>query len=149
MTITIISVGTKPTREVDVLIQDYLRRLPKHIIVKWQFIRHGSGDPKSSVAQESEAIMRILTDQGKVILLDETGVSLTSPQLSNLLFDTGIDTTFIIGGAYGVSEQIRQRANIVLSFGNLVFPHQLMRLILVEQLYRTYTIHIGHPYHHN
>lgn len=147
MTITIISVGTKPSREMDALIQDYVKRMPKHITVTWRFISHGVGDPKRSVAQESEAIMRILTDQ-KIILLDETGKDLTSPQLSEFLYDNASNCTFIIGGAYGVSEHIKERAHLVLSFGKLVYPHQLMRLILAEQIYRTYTIHKGHPYHH-
>lgn len=147
MTITIISVGSKPRREMELLIQDYVKRMPKHIAVTWRFISHGVGDPKRSVAQESEAIMRILTNQ-KVILLDETGNSLTSPQLSEFLYDNGLDTTFIIGGAYGVSEELKQRANLILSFGQMVYPHQLMRLMLIEQIYRTYTIHAGHPYHH-
>lgn len=149
MTITIISVGAKPARELDALMQDYLKRLPKHIVVKWHFIRHGSGDPKSSVTHESEAIMRILTaDKQKVILLDETGTTLSSPKLAKHLYDTGNDYTFVIGGAYGVSDMLKQRADLVLSFGPMVFPHQLVRLMLTEQLYRTYAIYSGHPYHH-
>lgn len=131
----------------DALIQNYVKRMPKHITVTWRFISHGVGDPKRSVAQESEAIMRILTDQ-KIVLLDETGKDLTSPQLSEFIYDNGLDITFVIGGAYGVSEQIKQRANLILSFGKMVYPHQLMRLILAEQIYRAYTIHTGHPYHH-
>lgn len=131
----------------DALIQNYVKRMPKHITITWRFISHGVGDPKRSVTQESEAIMRILTDQ-KIILLDEIGKDLTSPQFSKFIYDNGIDTTFVIGGAYGVSEQVKQRANLILSFGKMVYPHQLMRLILAEQIYRTYTIHTGHPYHH-
>lgn len=149
MTITILSVGSKPGREITMLIQEYVKRLPKHIALNWHYISHGSGDPHSSVSHESEAIMRILTSHPqKVILLDETGKNLTSPQLAKELFDQPKDCTFIIGGAYGVSERVKEQANLIISFGSLVFPHQLVRLMLAEQIYRTYAIHSGHPYHH-
>ena len=148
MTITIISVGTKPGREMNLLMQDYVKRLPKHVTIQWRFIDHASGDPKSSVTQESETIMRILTNGQKTILLDETGYIISSPELAKRVYATGEDCTFIIGGAYGVSEQLKQRADFIWSLSNLVFPHQIVRLLLVEQLYRAYAIHIGHPYHH-
>lgn len=149
MTITIISVGSKPSREIDLLIQEYQKRLPKHITLKWRYISHGSGDPHSSVTQESEAIMRILTDtRQKAILLDEDGKIMTSPQLSKELYDRPQDCCIIIGGAYGVDHRVKERADLTLSLGGLVYPHQLVRLLLTEQIYRTYAIHIGHPYHH-
>lgn len=86
-----------------------------------------------------------------VILLDERGGQLTSPELSHKLekvFVSGKSVVFIIGGPYGVSDEIRKRADFVLSFSNLVFPHELMRIMLTEQIYRAQEISRGGKYHH-
>ena len=86
-----------------------------------------------------------------VILLDERGEILSSPALSQRLeqaFISGKSVVFIIGGPYGVSEEIRKRANLVLSFSDLVFPHELMRVMLAEQIYRAQEISRGGKYHH-
>ena len=85
------------------------------------------------------------------MLLDETGESLDSPALSRAIeqaFAAGRSLTFVIGGAYGVDERLHTRADKVLSLSRLVFPHQLVRLILVEQLYRAQSIAHGGQYHH-
>jgi 23S rRNA (pseudouridine1915-N3)-methyltransferase len=150
MTITIISVGARPKPENSILLNDFLKRLPKHIHVSWHFVKHGSGDPASSKQQEAEAILRALgTRRQKVVLLDEKGKQLSSPELANVIFgQVEGDVCFIIGGAYGVSPSVEKRADLVWSLGKLVYPHQLVRVILAEQLYRAHCIHIGHPYHH-
>jgi len=86
-----------------------------------------------------------------VILLDERGKALDSPTLSKVLeepLNRSQLVVLIIGGAYGVDESIHERANIVWSLSPLVFPHQLVRLMLTEQLYRAQEISVGRPYHH-
>lgn len=86
-----------------------------------------------------------------VILLDERGKMLSSPELSSELekiFLGGKRVVLIIGAAYGVSEEVRQRANLVFSVSKLVFPHELMRVILAEQIYRAQEIARGGKYHH-
>ncbi len=150
MTIAIISVGARPKSEVALLINDFLKRLPKHIHVSWHFVKHGSGDPQTSKQQEAEAILRTIgSRRQKIILLDEKGTQMSSPELAKTVFAEGNeDITFIIGGAYGVAESIEQRSDSIWSLGRLVYPHQLVRVILAEQLYRAYAIHSGHPYHH-
>lgn len=91
-----------------------------------------------------------LTSDDFVILLDERGKNLSSPELSDLITEhTDKHIVFIIGGAYGVTSDLRQKSNIVWSLSNLVFPHQLVRLILAEQLYRAQEIHRGSHYHHS
>ena len=84
--------------------------------------------------------------------MDERGDELDSPPLAKL-FDTAFTAsrqmTIVIGGAYGVDDRVHQRADIVWSLSPLVFPHQLVRLILSEQLYRAQQIIAGHPYHHD
>ncbi|WP_457915238.1 23S rRNA (pseudouridine(1915)-N(3))-methyltransferase RlmH [Candidatus Minimicrobia naudis] len=95
--------------------------------------------------------MSCLRSDDFVILLDERGKNLSSPELSDLIID-GISIrriVFIIGGAYGVTYDLRQKSNVVWSLSNLVFPHQLVRLILAEQLYRAQEIHRGSHYHHS
>lgn len=83
-------------------------------------------------------------------MLDERGKNLSSPELSNLITDNiNKHIIFIIGGAYGVTSDLRQKSNVVWSLSNLVFPHQLVRLILAEQLYRAQEIHRGSHYHHS
>jgi len=149
MTIKIITVGNKSSGPHQEIISDYLKRFPRTISIKWVYIKHSNGNQVASIAQESENILKNIDQKSKVILLDETGVQLTSPALSNKLFVTTQDATFIIGGAYGVSDEVKNRSDIVLSLSKFVFPHQLVRVILSEQLYRAYTISINHPYHHS
>jgi 23S rRNA (pseudouridine1915-N3)-methyltransferase len=85
------------------------------------------------------------------VLLDERGHNVDSPALASALrgaFDSGRTVTVVIGGAYGVSDRVRERADFVWSLSKLVFPHQLVRLILAEQLYRAQEISAGRSYHH-
>ncbi|MBQ6127485.1 23S rRNA (pseudouridine(1915)-N(3))-methyltransferase RlmH [Candidatus Saccharibacteria bacterium] len=86
-----------------------------------------------------------------VILLDERGENISSPELSERLekvFISGKSVAIIIGAAYGVSEEVRTRADFVWSVSKLVFPHELMRVILAEQIYRAQEISRGGKYHH-
>ena len=81
------------------------------------------------------------------MLLDERGQQTTSPEFSRAL-SCRADATIVIGGAYGVNDELRQRANLMVSLSKMVFPHQLVRLILIEQIYRAQAIYNHHPYHH-
>ena len=86
-----------------------------------------------------------------VILLDERGKNISSPELSSeleLAFTQGKRVVMIIGAAYGVPEEVRKRANFVWSVSRLVFPHELMRILLIEQIYRAQEISRGGHYHH-
>ena len=86
-----------------------------------------------------------------MILLDERGKNLSSPEMSSILsqnFISAKEVVFIIGGAFGVDEDIRLKSDLVWSFSRLVFPHQLMRVMLVEQIYRAQEIASGGKYHH-
>ena len=149
MNILIISVGGKLPASLVSIITDYTKRLPKHVSVKWRFLKHEHGDTAHSIRKESENILSsIPKNKSQVILLDEEGTQLTSPELSKKLFDTDQDTTFIIGGAYGVGDEVKERADFVWALPALVLPHQHVRLLLAEQIYRAHAIHTDHPYHH-
>lgn len=149
MTIKIISVGNKSSPEVQAIITDYIRRLPRNISVTWLLLKHADGDVKSSKQQESENILRAIDPRDFVVLLDETGKQFSSEEFSKSIFTASSDVVFIIGGAYGVTESVFARAQIVWSLSRLVFPHQLVRILLSEQIYRAYTISVSHPYHHS
>lgn len=150
--IHIVSVG----RAHDALLVDaialYQRRLRAHFEVDWCLLPpKQEATIKESVASESNNIMRTLENAEYVVLCDERGSQLTSEQFSSDLYIALAHYKhiyFVIGGAHGVSEQVRKKANLVVSFGKMVLPHQLMRLVLIEQLYRASTIASGSAYHH-
>ncbi|HZX57602.1 MAG TPA: 23S rRNA (pseudouridine(1915)-N(3))-methyltransferase RlmH [Mucilaginibacter sp.] len=103
-------------------------------------------------AKESELILKKLLPTDQVILLDEKGVQLTSPQFADYLDKKAISSVsnlvFIVGGPYGFDQSVYQRANDKISLSRMTFSHQMVRLFFAEQLYRAYTIIKGEPYHH-
>lgn len=147
---TIISVGKKNTPWIEQGIAVYQKRLRRPFLLDWKLIPH---QPVASKARsdESDRILKLIPNDHFVILLDETGRQLNSPDFSQLLQQTHLQAksiTFIIGGAYGVNQQVKTRANFVWSLSPSVFPHQLVRLILAEQIYRAQSIAFNEPYHH-
>ena len=108
-------------------------------------------EPEELKTKEEEIILAQLKKDDYLILLDERGKLLNNMALANFIQQRANDSTktciFLIGGAYGVSKGIQQRANFTWSLSSLVFPHQLARLILAEQLYRAGTIVRREPYH--
>lgn len=128
------------------MLDTYAQRMRDMMTISWSYI---VPRPGSSIAAESEMILKKVPDKARVILLDETGDALTSPEWSSKLYSTAQDTVIIIGGAHGVDQSVLDRADAVWSLSKLVFPHQIVRIVLAEQLYRSWTIHVGHPYHHS
>jgi 23S rRNA (pseudouridine1915-N3)-methyltransferase len=102
--------------------------------------------------KEGELILKNIKPTEDVILLDERGREFSSMEFAKLLQDKisyiGKDIVFVIGGAYGFSEAVKQRANSKISLSKMTFSHQMVRAIFVEQLYRAFTIMKGEPYHH-
>ncbi len=148
--ITVVAIGKKHENWLVEGIERYERRLKAPFNAKWVFLRSSSQKGLVASKEESESIINKLKPDDFVILLDETGEMFDSPGLSKVLttpLEQSKNVVIIIGGAYGVSEELQKRANIVWSLSPLVFPHQLVRLVLVEQLYRAQTIRDGLPYH--
>jgi 23S rRNA (pseudouridine1915-N3)-methyltransferase len=110
-----------------------------------------ASDAERRKLEESIAIANLIPDGAVVVLLDERGDGLSSAAFADQLGrwrDGGqAATAFVIGGADGLSETLRERARITLNFGQATWPHQLVRIMLLEQLYRAVTILSGHPYH--
>ena len=100
---------------------------------------------------EGNRILSKIGDREFVVVLAIEGKTLSSEEFSKQLEQASINgystLTFVIGGSLGLSPQVKKRANLSLSFGRLTLPHQLMRLVLVEQIYRAFTIQQGSPYH--
>lgn len=136
--------------------QNYLIRLRPYVQVRIEEVsdfplRKGM-QPKIAQDQEGEALKERLKEDAFFVVLDVEGKQKSSEDFSALIGKwEGMsvkEVTFIIGGAYGVSEEIRRNARERLSLSKMTFPHELARLIFVEQLYRAYTILKGLPYHH-
>ena len=112
----------------------------------------GKGDVAWQQRTESERILAALRPGEKVVVLDERGTLLTSPAFAQRIGtwrDHGVrDIAFVIGGAYGMTDAVRQRADLVLALSPMVFPHQLVRVLFAEQLYRALSILKGTGYHH-
>ena len=107
--------------------------------------------PQDRRLEEAVALAAAVPEIAAIVALDATGEVLSSPQLAARLErwrDAGTPAVaFLVGGADGLAERVRRRANLRLAFGTATWPHQLVRIMLLEQLYRAMTILSGHPYH--
>ncbi len=151
MTLRIIAVGKKHESWVVDGISRYEKRLKGPFEAEWVLLPHSAREGLTARQDESERILTRLNANDYVILLDEKGKMLDSPGLSHVLLqplEQSRSVVIVIGGAYGVDDSIHARADLVWSLSALVFPHQLVRLMLAEQLYRAQEIAAGNPYHH-
>jgi 23S rRNA (pseudouridine1915-N3)-methyltransferase len=151
MTLHILAVGKKHEDWVSEGINRYQKRLRAPYVPEWVLMAHSSLDGLAARQDESERILSRLDAYDFIILLDERGKSLDSPRFAEVLkekLDHSQKVLIIIGGAFGVTAELRGRAHLVWSLSPLVFPHQLVRLMLTEQLYRAQQITLGGAYHH-
>lgn len=151
MPITILAVGKKHESWVAEGIERYQKRLRSPFLIEWVLLPHSSYEGARARQEESERILNRLNPSDYVILLDERGKMLDSPTLSDSLHQQvsqSASVVLVIGGAYGVDATVHERAHLVWSLSALVFPHQLVRLILTEQIYRAQQIEGGGSYHH-
>ncbi len=154
MRILAVAVGKKHDGDISAAIEDYSKRLSRYVTFDWQILPPAKGKMGADETKrvEGAAIAAVIKDDDYVVLLDEVGTQLSSNELADILDTLDMQTTkrmvFIIGGAYGVTDELKRRADILWSLSKLVFPHQMVRLILAEQLYRANTIRRGEPYHH-
>jgi len=148
--ILVAAVGkAKPGAERE-LFTSYVARLPWRVDLKEiEIKKEAAVDVRR--AREGEALLAAVPEGARIIALDERGKSETSDAFAKRLGrwrDDGVrGVAFLIGGADGLDEALRKRADATLSFGALTWPHMLVRALLAEQLYRAHTILTGHPYH--
>lgn len=152
MSVRILAVGRKHEPWVADGIARYERRLRTPFDTGWHLLSHSARNGEAARAEESDRVLAKVDRGAFLVLLDERGENVDSPRIAATLrraFDAGRSVTVVIGGAYGVDDRVRQRADFVWSLSRLVFPHQLVRLILAEQLYRAQEIDARRPYHHS
>lgn len=132
------------------LINDYISKTRWPIEIK-EFEEKKSLNTEELKIAESDLLIKSVPNDAKLIVLDETGETLSSRELAKKISqwqDNGIGSVaFLIGGANGHAEHLKKRADLKLSFGRMTLPHMLMRVVLTEQIYRIKTILDGHPYH--
>lgn len=147
----LICVGKIKEKYLKEAIDEYQKRLSKYTkldIIELPDVNYNDCDKCKK--EEGENILKHIKDKDLVITLDINGQSVTSLELASKLaqFESeNSNLTFIIGGSYGLSDEVKQRSNYALSFSKLTFPHQLFRVILLEQLYRSYKIRNNESYH--
>lgn len=156
MKITFITVGKTEDAYLKDGIEKYVKRLKHYTKLEMTDIpelkntRALTEDQQK--AKEAELILKKITPQDHVILLDENGMEFTSVQFANYINKRSVSSSanliFIVGGPYGFDQSVYQRANDKISLSRMTFSHQMVRLFFVEQLYRAYSIIKGEPYHH-
>ncbi|WP_010177462.1 23S rRNA (pseudouridine(1915)-N(3))-methyltransferase RlmH [Aquimarina agarilytica] len=156
MTITLLAIGKTDSLQLTQLIEDYKKRLSFYIKFNFEIIPDLKKVKNLSETQqkekEGELILKKINTSDTLILLDENGKQFNSVDFSNYLqkhMNSGIKNLFfVIGGPYGFSETIYKRANGKISLSKMTFSHQMVRLFIIEQLYRGFTILKNEPYHH-
>lgn len=154
MHIRLLAVGDRQPSWVDDAFQSYAERLPRD----WRFrldavrtAKRAKREPaRRAIDDECKRLMDKVSDEEALILLDERGRSLTSKALAKRLSAWQTDgraMAFVIGGPDGVSDELKRRADFIWSLSDLTLPHGLARVLLVEQLYRAWSLLAGHPYH--
>lgn len=148
--IRIICVGKIKENFYKEAISEYIKRLSKYTKIDILEIPDLDFDIKTTIKKEGDAILRIMHNNDYNIVMDIGGCELDSVSLSKKIdeiFCTKSTITFIIGGSFGLDERIKEKCNLRLSFSKLTFPHQLFRVILLEQLYRSFKILNNEEYH--
>ncbi|MTI70325.1 MAG: 23S rRNA (pseudouridine(1915)-N(3))-methyltransferase RlmH [Firmicutes bacterium] len=158
MNITIISVGKIKDKYLKLGLKEFKKRLSSYCKLKVIEVNDEKAPENLSKTEikmvkdkEGERILKRLKNNTYVIALDIKGKNISSEEFSKKLDELALrgnsDITFIIGGSLGISDKVLSKAKFKLSFSKMTFPHQLMRLILLEQIYRAFRISRGEPYH--
>lgn len=158
MKIKIVTVGKLKEKYLKDGIAEYSKRLSRFANLEMIELadektpdRASNSENQKILEIEGTRILSKIADRDFVIVLAIEGKTLSSEEFSKQLEQAPINgfstLTFVIGGSLGISPQVKKRANLSISFGRLTLPHQLMRLVLVEQIYRAFTIQQGSPYH--
>jgi len=156
MKITLLTVGKTDKDWVRQGMDIYMSRLKHYIpfnVVEIPELKNVSALTKDQIkTREGELILKSLRNTDDVILMDERGKQYSSVEFAKVLQDKisyiGKDIVFVIGGAYGFSQAVYERADSKISLSRMTFSHQMVRAIFVEQIYRAFTIMRGEPYHH-
>ncbi len=154
MKVKIIGVGTRMPDWVATGVDDYQRRLPTEVSPQLVEVplgtRHKSQPLEKALEKESQGLLKHINRGDYVVALDVLGRSMNTEQLAGKLLDwqrAGDTLCFLIGGPDGLSSACTERANLRWSLSDLTLPHSLVRIVLMEQIYRAWSINTRHPYH--
>ncbi len=158
MKITVLTVGKIKEKYLRDAIAEYSKRLSRY--AKLEIIEVADEKTPDNASEtvetniknkEAERLLKYIRDDAYLITLEIKGKQLTSEELAQKIDTLGVQGTshiiFVIGGSLGLGEEVLKRSNYALSFSKMTFPHQLMRVILLEQISRSYRINCGEPYH--
>lgn len=147
MKLTLLCVGRPRTQYLESAIDEYVTRLSRWVTFSIDVV------PSSDLETESTKLLSRIRPDDMVVLLDERGVEWSTPELTGAIEtwqnQSVKSVVLVVGGAYGVGAMVTQRANHVWALSRLVFPHEMVRLIVAEQLYRAYDLLNGGKYHHD
>ena len=142
------TIGKAKNSDEDMITHKYLKRI-KNIELKQYEVK--TNNPEKKLEEEALKLINTTPKNGKLILLDEKGQNLSSTDLAKIILnwrDNNVtDINFAIGGAFGNGEKIKNTADKIIAFGKLTWPHQMVKMMVAEQIYRIETIIQGHPYH--
>lgn len=154
MIIKIIAVGKRMPDWITCGYENFIKRLPREITLNLTEISPGQRSKTSNTGielkKEAEKILPVATMHSKIIVLDETGKTITSQDLADKLIqwqNENEDPCIIIGGADGLDQSVKAVAHETWSLSGMTLPHAIARLLLAEQIYRAWTINTHHPYH--
>ena len=154
MNITVLAVGNKMPRWVDEAVQEYAKRFGRDVQYTLKEIKpekRGAGvNAAQGMAAEEKRILEALPDNAFLVVLDEHGKAPTSVELAQYMQrwqQDGEHVCFVIGGADGMTDALKQKARLMLRLSSLTLPHGMVRVLLTEQLYRAVSILQNHPYH--
>lgn len=153
MRLAILAVGHKPPAWIAQGCAEYIKRMPRELplaVIEVKPEARGSKNREQLLAAEKTRLLAALQAYGRMVILDERGDDLSTQQLADRLegwMHAGGATAFVIGGADGIDETLKQQAKETIRLSSLTLPHALARLILCEQLYRAMSIVRKHPYH--
>ena len=149
--IKLITVGTIKEKYLKDAIEEYTKRIKKYTNIELIEVKdEGLVEESKAISLEAEKIKKHLSPRDYIITMEIEGKQLTSEEFSDKLNQIQIENSnivFIIGGSYGLSDEIKQMAKLHLSFSKMTFPHQLFRVLLLEQIYRCYKILNNESYH--
>ena len=149
--IKIIAVGKIKEQYLKEAIEEYKKRLSKYTKVEIIEVASSNLDLKDkNLMIEAKKIEPLLTVKDYIVVLDINGKQMTSKEMASMIdtvFQKYSNITFVIGGSEGLSDEIKKKANMSFSFSKLTFPHQLFRVMLLEQIYRSYKIMNNETYH--
>lgn len=149
--IKIITVGKLKEKYLIDAVEEYKKRLSKYTKIEIIEVKDESSyEEDKNKEKEAENIIKYIGDKDFIITLEIDGKEISSVELASKIeniFNINSNITFIIGGSYGLSNRIKELSNYKLSFSKMTFPHQLFRVILLEQIYRTFKINNNESYH--